>query len=62
MAAGFSISEENIELFRKKINLYAENLLTPDDSIPLLELEETLPLEEITLDFIRSLDLLEPYG
>lgn len=62
MAAGFSISEENIELFRKKINLYAENLLTPDDGIPLLELEETLPLEEITLDFIRSLDLLEPYG
>ena len=62
MAAGFSIEEENISAFRKSINEYAERLLTPEDCIPLLELEEVLPLEDIDLDFIRSLDLLEPYG
>lgn len=62
MAAGFSIDEDKISLFRKKINMYAEEILTPGDYIPVLELEETIPLDEITLDFIRSLNLLEPYG
>ena len=29
MAAGFSIDEDKISLFRKKINMYAEEILTP---------------------------------
>lgn len=33
-----------------------------DDRIPVLELEESLPLDEVNIEFIRSLDLLEPYG
>lgn len=62
MAAGFSIVAENIPAFRKKINEYAEKILTLEDCIPVLELEEILPLSSVTIDFIHSLDLLEPYG
>lgn len=62
MAAGFSIREENIPAFREAINGYASHILTEADCIPQLEIEQMLPMEEVTLDFIRSLQLLEPCG
>lgn len=62
MAAGFSISAENIPEFRKEINLYAQNIIKEEDCVPVLELEEVLPLDELSIEFIRSLNLMEPYG
>lgn len=62
MAAGFSISEENIPEFRRRMNEYARSVLTEEDCVPVLDVEENLPLDDITLDFIHSLDLLEPCG
>ena len=62
MAAGFSIREENIPAFRKAINDYAARVLSPEDFIPELELEEYLPLRELTPRFIHELEILEPFG
>lgn len=62
MAAGFSIAEKDIPEFRRRMNEYAKAHLTEEDCIPVLEVEEALPLSEVTLDFIKSLDLLEPCG
>lgn len=62
MAAGFSIREENIPEFRKAINDYAARVLSPEDFIPELELEEYLPLRELTPRFIHELEILEPCG
>ncbi len=62
MAAGFTIKKENIPLFRKRLNEYARERLTEADCVPQLELEEMIPLPEVTLDFIRALSLLEPCG
>lgn len=62
MAAGFSIREERIPEFRKALNQYAKSVLTEEDCIPTLEVEEEIPLEKVTVDFIRSLELLEPCG
>lgn len=62
MAAGFSIEEEKIPLFRQRLNAYAAERLTEEDCIPQLELEQFLPLPDVTLDFIHSLELLEPCG
>lgn len=62
MAAGFSISEENIPEFRRRLNEYARARLTLEDCIPVLEVEESIPLDEVTIDFVHSLDLLEPCG
>lgn len=62
MAAGFSIREENIPAFRKAINDYAARVLSPEDFIPELELEEYLPLRELTPRFIHKLEILEPCG
>lgn len=62
MAAGFNIREENIPEFRKAINDYAARVLSPEDFIPELELEEYLPLRELTPRFIHELEILEPCG
>lgn len=62
MAAGFSIKEENIPLFRQRLNEYARTKITEEDCIPQMEIEEEVPLPEVTLDFIHSLSLLEPCG
>lgn len=62
MAAGFSISEENIPLFRKRMSEYAASRITEEDCVPQLEIEQFISLEEVTLDLIRSLALLEPCG
>lgn len=62
MAAGFSIKEENIKLFEERMIKYTNEKITDEDCIPILEIEENISLNEITLDFIRSLDILEPFG
>lgn len=62
MAAGFSIEADKIPEFRKRLNAYAKARLTPEDCIPVLEVEECLPLSDVSIDFIHSLDLLEPCG
>lgn len=62
MAAGFSIKEENIPLFREKINDYASHVMTKDMLIPALQVEDSIPLKDMTLDFVHSLHLLEPCG
>lgn len=62
MAAGFSIEEGKIPAFRKALNDYARDKLTEEDCIPQLEIEQVMTLPEVTLDFIRSLSLLEPCG
>ncbi len=62
MAAGFSIEEAKIPAFRKALNAYAREKLTEEDCIPQLEIEQVMTLPEVTLDFIRSLSLLEPCG
>lgn len=62
MAAGFSIAADKIPLFRRRLNEYAKQKISEEDCVPCLEIEEYVPLPEVTLDFIRSLKLLEPCG
>ena len=62
MAAGFSIQEENIPLFREAINLYAQKNFKEEDFVPELEIEQIMPLSEMTTEFIKELEILEPCG
>ncbi|MCM1988136.1 single-stranded-DNA-specific exonuclease RecJ [Oceanirhabdus seepicola] len=60
MAAGLSIEEDKIDLFREKLN---ENCtLKDDDVIPKLRIDNRLPLEYISKDLITELSNLEPFG
>ena len=60
MAAGLSLPEENIEIFRKRLN---ENCtLTDEDFVEKILIDVPMPFSYITRNLIGQLKLLEPFG
>lgn len=60
LAAGLSLAEENVELFRRTINELAE--LTEEDLMEKVSIDMQLPFPYITEALLRELSLLEPFG
>lgn len=60
MAAGFSLKEEHVEEFRRRLNIQAE--LKPEDFIPKIWIDIAMPLEHISETLVKELKLLEPFG
>ncbi|MCR1839160.1 single-stranded-DNA-specific exonuclease RecJ [Murimonas intestini] len=60
MAGGLTLEKENVELFRKKINMQAA--LTDEDFIPKITIDVPMPIHYITEKLIGELELLEPFG
>ncbi len=60
MAAGFSLREENLDALRQRLN--EQTTLTEEDLVPKVVLDADMPIGYITMDLIRQLDLLEPFG
>lgn len=60
LAAGLSLEEKNIEVLRKTLN---ENCtLTPEDLEEKILIDVPMPLSYVTSDFLKELELLEPFG
>jgi single-stranded-DNA-specific exonuclease len=62
MAAGLSLKTENLDEFKKLINKYADSVLTDTDLIPCIQVDAFAVKEDITLENIRELELLAPFG
>lgn len=62
MAAGFSLTEEQIPEFRKFVGEYVLSRLGAEKVMPVLNVDCVLSLGAITVDFAKNLALLEPYG
>ena len=60
LAAGLSLAEENVGLFRRTINELAE--LTEEDLMEKVSIDMQLPFPYITEALIGELSLLEPFG
>lgn len=60
MAAGFSLKEEHVEEFRRRLNAKAE--LKPEDFIPKIWIDVAMPLEYISESMVNELKILEPFG
>jgi len=58
-AAGFALKDEDIELFRRRINDYA---LAFDDIFPTIQIDCRLNAEKMTPEMTDSLELLQPFG
>jgi len=61
-AAGLTIKEENIPVFRKKFIEAAEKALQERDVTSKIYLDAKVSFRELTFDFLESLNLLEPFG
>ncbi len=60
MAAGFSLSKENLEAFTRQINENCE--LSGDAFIPKVRIDVPMPMSYITEELIEEIDALAPFG
>ena len=61
-AAGFSIKQENVEEFMKSFTLYLDERVDPEVIQKKVKIDDKLDLGELTIDGIKSLLALEPFG
>ena len=60
MAAGLSLPEENLTLFREAINRACS--LSEQDMIPKIKIDIAMPVGYPNAELIRELEILEPFG
>ena len=60
MAAGVSMPEENVENFRIFLNEHCG--LTEEDFEEKIHIDVPMPMSYVTVDFVRQLSVLEPFG
>jgi len=61
-AAGLSITRDNIEDFKRNINLLAHQKLTLEDLLPSLDIDMELSLSDLNEKVVSELEALEPIG
>lgn len=60
LAAGVSMEQENVEMFRKMLNIQC--MLTEKDLTEKVVIDMELPFQCVTEEFVNELELLEPFG
>ena len=60
MAAGLSMPEENVALFREKIN--ALSTLTEEDFTAKVRIDVPMPMDYVTKELVREFLILSPFG
>lgn len=61
-ACGVEINQNNIELFRNKINKYAKQRLESEDLVPVLYVDAEISFFDITDALAQSISLFAPFG
>ncbi len=62
MAAGLSLKLENYKLFTQKINSFALTKINDSVFMPIEYYDQEITEEDLTPDFVKELNLLEPVG
>ena len=62
MAAGLSIREESMDRFRKKFAAYVLEHTTEEQRRPRLVYDTEIPFSMLSLEFLASYELLQPFG
>ncbi len=61
-AVGLTITSDNIEAFRNKINRLAKEKLLLEDLLPSLDIDTELSLSDLNQEIITEFEGLEPFG
>jgi single-stranded-DNA-specific exonuclease len=62
LAAGLSIEMDNLDAFKRMINSYAKNNLDNVFLTPRLGIDAVLSSDDISIESVRELDMLAPFG
>lgn len=60
MAAGLSLKEENVEIFRRRLNELCT--LTKEDLTPKIAIDVPMPISYLSRQLTEQLSILEPFG
>jgi single-stranded-DNA-specific exonuclease len=61
-AAGLAIAADRIDELRRRLNDYAETVLSDDALVPMVETDYTLPLKLASHELLAELSRMEPFG
>lgn len=61
-AAGLTMSTDNFDAFRKKMNTMAGEMLSDEELIPVLGIDAAVHFSDINFNLVNELSLLEPFG
>lgn len=61
-AAGFTLEKDQLDNFIKNAQKVAKNLINDKDLERKIEADLKIPISKITLDIVRSMEALEPFG
>lgn len=61
MAVGLSMQKKNFNKFKEAFEKEAESI-KEEDLVPILYVDEAITHKDVTLNNIRELDLLQPFG
>ena len=61
-AAGLTLKKENFNDFTKAIYEYADKHITDDMLCHIIKVDSAVNMDEVTEDFVDTLDTLKPYG
>jgi single-stranded-DNA-specific exonuclease len=61
-AAGLTIKPENVERFRRQLIDVSNRMLTDDDLIPKLFIDAEIELDQISNQFLDTLEMFSPFG
>ncbi len=62
MAAGLSINENHLDSFRKNFGEYVLQNSSPEQRQPKLMYDAEISFDQLSLEFLASYDLLQPFG
>ena len=62
MAAGISVHEDQISTFREGFAKHVTDNVSAEDRLPILNLDVEIDFSELSLDFLKSYELLQPFG
>ncbi|MFH1847639.1 MAG: single-stranded-DNA-specific exonuclease RecJ [Candidatus Omnitrophota bacterium] len=61
-ACGVTVASNNLDRFSSMVNRVADDMLDVKDLIPKVRIDMEVSLQDVTLDLLREMELLEPYG
>jgi len=61
-AAGLSMKEENLKIFKERFEKYVEDTILPEQLNPQISIDCEIDFEEITPKFLRILKQFSPFG
>ena len=62
MAAGISVHEDQLDAFRERFARYVLENTTPEERQPRIHIDAEVPFEQLSLEFLSSYELLQPFG